>query len=270
MSRATRALLLGVLGSLALPPGAAGQSGDELQRRIVASGAERVAFHFAVEDDITVCEHGFRRGDDTDASYWGRGTDSARRCPGGPLEVVVVRSGEAVREIDMGPVGDHPHHVDLGEVDPGDASAWLLSLHVRGASDDVAEESMVGAVVAREVDPAEGLLQLARDRQVPRGVRRSALFWVSDEAARDIDTTLVGIAGDAAEDQEVRDAAIFALSRRPSGQSVPALMELARSAPHTQTRRSALFWLSQSEDERVPDFFAELILRRGGGRSDGG
>ena len=263
--RAATVMLLAVVGSAGLPPGGAAQTGDALQQRIAETGRDRVAFRFAVDDDVAVCENGFRRGDDADGTHWGRNVNSSRACPGGPLEVVVLRSGAVMREIDMGLVGDHPHDVDLGEVDPSEASAWLLSLHARGAPDDVAEEAMVGVVVARGVEPAAGLLELARDRQIPGDVRRSALFWVSNEAARGIDSTLVGIAGDEAEDQEVRDAAIFALSRRPSGQSIPALMELARSAPHAQTRRSALFWLSQSDDDRVTEFFAELILGDRGG-----
>jgi len=260
MSRALRSLAFLVGACLAPPSAGAAQTGDALARRIAESGGERVAFRFAVEDDVTVCENGFSRGETDDGSYWGRGTRSRRSCPGGPLEVVVVRGQHGVSEMDMGPAGEHPHDVDIGLVEAGEASAWLLTLHARGASDEVAEEALVGAVVARGVEPARRLLELARDGGVPGDLRRSALFWVSDEAARGIDTALAGIAGDAAEDQEVRDAAVFALSRRESAPSVTALMDLARSAPHAQTRRSALFWLSQSDDERVPDFFAGLIL----------
>lgn len=256
-------VLLALAGTVALPAAGRAQTGDALQRRVAEAAGERVAFRFPVEDEVTVCENGFRRDDESGGSHWGRNVRTERACPGGPLEVVVRRSGATVRAIDLGLAGDHAHDTDLGEVNPAEAAAWLLSLHARGAPDDVAEEAMIGAVVARDVEPAAGLLDLARDRQIPRNVRRSALFWVSDEAARGIDSTLVGIAGDEAEDQEVRDAAIFALSRRPTGESVPALMDLARTAPHAQTRRSALFWLSQSDDERVTDFFAELIL--GGG-----
>lgn len=263
----TRALLGAVGAALLLGSGVAAQTGERLHRRIVEAEAERVAFRFAVEDGVTVCENGFRRGETDREMFWGRGLDSERVCPGGPLEVVAVWRGGAVRGIEMGPVGDHAHDVDLGSIDPEEAATWLLGLSRRGGDEDVAEEAMVGAVVARGVEPAPQLLGLVRDRAVPRDVRQGALFWLSDEAGREIDDTLVGIAADAAEDQEVRDAAVFALSRRPSSQAVPALMDLARTAPHAQTRRSALFWLSQSDDERVPDFFAELILGNGGAPS---
>jgi hypothetical protein len=59
-------------------------------------------------------------------------------------------------------------------------------------------------------------------------------------------------------------AAVFALSQRPDHESVPVLMDVARTAPHPDTRRSAMFWLAQSEDERVYAFFEEILVRKGG------
>lgn len=260
-ARAWSALALGAC--LVLPAVGAGQTADALSRRIDAADGARVAFHFAVDSEVTVCENGFRRGSDG-GTWWGRWDDDEAVCPGGPLEIVLLRRDGGIREVDFGPVGSRPRDVDLGEVDPGVAADFLVSLHRRGADDDTAEDALVGAVVARDARPAPGLLALARDRAVSNDLRRGALFWVSQVAARGIDESLVGIAGAQAEDQDVRDAAVFALSQRPPAEAVPSLMELARSAPHVETRRSALFWLSQADDERIPDFFAELILRPGG------
>jgi len=72
--------------------------------------------------------------------------------------------------------------------------------------------------------------------------------------------TLSSLAED--EDQEVRNAAIFALSQRPDDEGLPALMELARTGAHAETRKTAMFWLAQSGDERVVAFFEEILLRR--------
>ena len=66
-------------------------------------------------------------------------------------------------------------------------------------------------------------------------------------------------ADDGSEAQGIRDAAVFALSQRPEGESLPALMSLAKEAEHADTRRSALFWLAQSDDPAVPEFFAEIL-----------
>jgi HEAT repeat protein len=57
----------------------------------------------------------------------------------------------------------------------------------------------------------------------------------------------------------VRSQAVFALSQRPKGESVPELIELARSAKHPSARRRAIFWLGQSGDRRAADVYAELL-----------
>jgi hypothetical protein len=39
-------------------------------------------------------------------------------------------------------------------------------------------------------------------------------------------------------------------------------MVLARTAREAETRRAAMFWLAQSDDERVVAFFEEVLLGR--------
>ena len=251
-------------GAALIPSALAAQSGDRLAERLARESARTVSFHFEVAPDVTVCDRGFhRRSDGPGTVRWdSRGQEES--CPGGPLEVVVERRGDRVVEIDFGAVDARRANADLGRIDPAEAADWLLSLADRDADTDAAEDALAGATVARGVQPAPRLLDLARDRAVHRDIRRNALFWVSQIAADGIDESLVGIAADAADDQEVRDMAVFALSQRPDEQAVPALMDLVRTAPHAQTRRSALFWLAQSDDTRVPDFFAALITGSGG------
>ena len=43
---------------------------------------------------------------------------------------------------------------------------------------------------------------------------------------------------------------------------MPILMELARTAREAETRRSSMFWLAQSEDDRVIGFFEEILFAR--------
>ena len=71
---------------------------------------------------------------------------------------------------------------------------------------------------------------------------------------------LAGVAWDEDEDQEIRNAAIFALSQRPTDEGLPILMELARTGAEAATRRTAIFWLAQSGDDRVVPFFEEILL----------
>ena len=41
-------------------------------------------------------------------------------------------------------------------------------------------------------------------------------------------------------------------------------MEIAETAREGDTRRSAMFWLAQSKDERVFAFFERILLGKGG------
>lgn len=53
--------------------------------------------------------------------------------------------------------------------------------------------------------------------------------------------------------------AVFVLSQRAKSESVPELIDLARSAKHPSVRRSAIFWLGQTGDARAVDRYAELL-----------
>ena len=64
---------------------------------------------------------------------------------------------------------------------------------------------------------------------------------------------------DARGDREVRKNAIFALSQRSNDEGVPALIRIARTNPDPELRKTALFWLGQSEDPRALDLFEEIL-----------
>jgi HEAT repeat protein len=126
------------------------------------------------------------------------------------------------------------------------------------------KDALLPVVLADVQDVWKDLMGLAKDRSIRSDTRSSALFWVSQEAAAVVTEGLAEVAMDQDEDQDVREAAVFALSQRPSDESVPILMELAKTADHPETRRSAMFWLAQSKDDRVLDFFEEILLGKGG------
>ena len=67
------------------------------------------------------------------------------------------------------------------------------------------------------------------------------------------------LAEDEDEDREVRESAVFALSQLGDDEGVPALIRIARSNKDPKIRRTALFWLGQSEDPRALDLFEELL-----------
>ena len=174
-----------------------------------------------------------------------------------------VRNGR-VRDIELvRDVGDgRPDALDLGEVSAAEAARFLLSLAHDGASGDAAEEAILPAMLADVEGLWRELLVIARDRSVAENVRKNTLFWLGQEAAQAATAGLTDVALDEDEEQEIRNSAIFALSQRPDHEAVPLLMEVARTGDQAETRKTAMFWLAQSDDERVVRFFEEILLRR--------
>lgn len=73
---------------------------------------------------------------------------------------------------------------------------------------------------------------------------------------------LDSIATDRTGDREVREAAVFALSQRPTDEGIPALSRIARQNADPELRRKAIFWLGQSDDPRALQLFEELLTKR--------
>jgi hypothetical protein len=191
----------------------------------------------------------------TYATYDGEGR-SRGPCVHGPARVVAtVMSGEVTRlRAYVGPV---PASTDMETISASaaDAAAWLGSLI---ASDDsrVGSSAIFPLILADAPDPWPLLLRVARDGKRSQNVRRESLFWLGNGAAAHLG---IESSRDDSPDDEMRSQAVFALSQRPKTESVPALMDVARTATHASARRSAIFWLGQTGDPRAADVFAELL-----------
>jgi HEAT repeat protein len=103
------------------------------------------------------------------------------------------------------------------------------------------------------------LLRLARRDDLPLETRRQAVFWLGQAAGQAATRGLDSITTDERGDLEVRKQAVFALSQRPADEGVPALIRVARTSPSGELRKSALFWLGQSEDPRALSLFEEIL-----------
>lgn len=232
----------------------------QVGRRVEAVERGTVRFAYGLKPGVEICERQIR----TDARRWSGRPDGSRNCRSDVAEVEldvrggIVRDVEVVRPLDERPAAD----VDLGEVPAREAADFLVGLAYAGATPSGAEEAIFPATLADVDDLWRELIDVARARELHAGVRESALFWLGQEAADAATEELSDVALDADEDQEIRDSAIFALSQRPESQAIPALMEVARSAEEAQSRRTAMFWLAQSDDEGVVEFFEEVLLGR--------
>ena len=146
---------------------------------------------------------------------------------------------------------------DLGTVPARQAATDLLKLAER--ADDDTGALITGATLADSAVVWPDLLRLARRTDLPLETRRQAVFWLGQAAGEAAARGLDSITTDERGDLEVRKQAVFALSQRPADEGVPALIRVARTSPSGELRKSARFWLGQSEDPRALGLFEELL-----------
>jgi len=148
---------------------------------------------------------------------------------------------------------------DLGLVRPQEAADYFIGLAERTGATTVAGDPLLPSALADSVTIWPSLLRLARTPRVPEETRTRAVFWLSQAAGAAAGKALDSIAQDDRGDREVRKQAIFALSQRSHDEGVPALIRIARASPDPELRKTALFWLGQSEDPRALDLFEEIL-----------
>lgn len=267
MTRCTMHRLVVALAALAAAQTSRADA-QSLERRIAQITDGDVQFTFASRDGVcgdgaTFIEDGW--GGEHRIYDGGQFTGRMGRldgiaCVSGPVRVVAwVADGEIVRlRTFAGPVPRSASaRRDLGDVSVTEALTFLRRLAERG-NGRAAEQALLPIVLADSVAPWPTMLRFARSEQMVRAVRRTAAFWLSRGAAAKLGVT---DADETAED-EVRASAVFALSQQPRAQSVPQLVEIARTSRRPAVRAQALFWLGQSGDPRAIDLFAEILEGR--------
>ncbi len=256
-----RAWWLGAVVAAVATRGAGAQS---LAQRVVASdGVVQVVY----PSRANACGDGESFiGNVSGRSTWYSGGSSTsgrsgwydRPCIHGPARVVAtVESGEITRfRVYVGPIRSSTGERTI-TASAMEASAWLAGL-IADAPVRLATDAMFPLVLADAPDPWTPLLRAARNTDRPLGVRRAALTWLAVGV-----TDHLGLTGEvpASDDDEMRKQAVFVLSQRPKSESVPELIDLARSAKHPVARREAIFWLGQTGDVRAADVYAELLKR---------
>lgn len=243
-------------------------TGQGLARRVGAVEEGTVRLDYPARPGVEICDQGIRMGGHRFSWREGWGAENPSNCRPGPVEIELGLRDGSVRDIEViRRLSDRTEGaVELGSVTAAQAAEFLLSVARDPSSGRGQEEAIFPATLADVEGLWRDLLALARDREIAEDVRTTAIFWVGQEAADAATDGLAEVAFDEEEEQDVREAAVFALSQRPENEGVPILMEVARTAREAETRRSAMFWLAQSEDERVLAFFEEVLLgRRGGG-----
>jgi hypothetical protein len=121
----------------------------------------------------------------------------------------------------------------------------------------IASQMILPLILADGPEPWALLLKVARDENRSRDLKRNVMLWLSNGVS---DHLGLSDADDgASDDDEMRKQAIYVLTQRPKTESVPQLIELARSAKHPSARKTAIYWLGQTDDARAVDVYAELL-----------
>lgn len=229
-----------------------------LANRIDAVRNGRVRMSFAAKDGV--CGNGmswFRtRGGAMNGTVingnWSGSRDVDATCDRGPVRLVVVRvDGESteLRTYVGGTWKADTGITDLGQVSVRDVGAWLLQQAESGPS-KIARSAVTAVTITDSLDASAALLRIAKDAARPSDVRSSAMHWLGEVVGDNVSRTLDSIAYEPG-DREMRKQAIFAVSRRPADEAVPALLKMAESLPDRELRKTAVFWLMQSKDPRA-------------------
>ncbi len=231
-------------------------AGQSLAQRFQAAGDGTVRLSFAAREGVCGHANGITISDGDDDDEW------VSDCERGPVRVWLRMRGGKVGEAETRVAGRwrEPRDgvTDLGLVPAREAVDLLLGLARRSGGSE-GDELLTAASMADSVVIWPELLGIARDRTLSSETRRQAVFWLGQAAGDAATRGLDSVATDDRGDLDVREQAVFALSQRPADEGVPVLIRIARTHPHPELRRKALFWLGQSGDSRAIALFEELL-----------
>lgn len=242
-----------VAAALLLTLAAAPAAGQSLEQRIHAVRDGEVRFSFAAREGV--CGNGRNIMTSRRNAYW------EPDCQAGPVRVVLTRRDGRLTDVDTyvgGRWRTLESVTDLGTVGAAEAARALLALAAGGERGG--KEAILPATLADSVTVWPDLLRLARNPEVPRDVRKAAVFWLGQAAGEAVTGDLVALVDNP--DREIQESAVFALSQLRDERGIEPLMRIARTHDDPEIRKKAMFWLGQSGDPRVIALFEEILLRR--------
>jgi hypothetical protein len=237
-----------IMALAVLVPGS--MAGQELADRITSTDGD-VRLSYRTKNGVCGDGQGMIN---TAGRHWKGHQDS--RCQPGPARMTLtVRNGE-IRDADIkvGGVWEGTATRNLGTVSAPDAAEAFLALARR--PDTRGDELILGAVLADSAVVWPGLLALARATTVNEDIRDDAVLWLGFAAGEALGPDETGHGGD------FRESAVFALSQRPMREAVPALVRVIEGDHPVHLRKTALFWLGQTDRARAIAIY-EDILRDG-------
>jgi HEAT repeat protein len=141
------------------------------------------------------------------------------------------------------------------------ALSTLQSLFPSITHRDVKNQIIFAASINEDKDGAVNFLIDVASKDADREARKQAIFWLGQKAGERSLGMLKDTIDSADADTEIKNQAVFAISQRPKNESVPLLINIARTHSNPAVRKQAIFWLGQTGDERAVDFFKEILQK---------
>jgi HEAT repeat protein len=142
-----------------------------------------------------------------------------------------------------------------------DASALstLQGLYGQVTNREVKKQIIFANFVNKDSDQAVDFLINVATKDEDRDVRKQAIFWLGQKAGQKAAQALTDTVEDKDGDTEIQKQAVFAISQRKKDESVPMLINIAKTHPKGEVRKQALFWLGQIDDARALELFKEIL-----------
>jgi hypothetical protein len=263
-----RHVLLAVAVAVGVPCSSQAQS---LEDRI-ATSAGSVGFEYATRGNVCGNGESIFISEDISAgwnvrphrsgTHLGRGGNDGERCDIAPARGVVEHEGRRITSIRVsvgGMVGRAGS--ELGRV-PAEEAVRLFLTAAPQLSGRSADEALTGASIAAVPKVWPRLIEIARDDAASESSRKSAMFWLSREAAVAAVAGLSAVAEDDAATTSVRSDALFHLAHRPDGAGIEPLIRVVRQSKSARIRKDALWFLGQSGDPRALALITDLLTKQ--------
>lgn len=136
----------------------------------------------------------------------------------------------------------------------------VTGLYARLDDRELKEKVIFSAAQADDRDARAWLVGVASDPKEPIELRKSAFFWIWQDA----EASEIAQVYEEIDDPEIRGQAVFALGQHGSDEAVEKLVEIATGDDAPELREKAVFWLGQSDSDRALEFLEQIIGSEGG------
>jgi HEAT repeat protein len=260
MKNATRHAVIALLATAV----AANASAQPLASRVDAAPPGYVQFSFAAR--AGVCGNGTSWIQTSPGNFSGTFTGSigetlrTQACEPGPVRVLLDRADRTIIAIRtyVGPGTSMPAGTDLGRVTPQQGVDYLLGL-AGSAEGRVGRDAIQPATLADSVRIGAGLLAIARNRDLPRETRTTALGALSRSADAPDPADLLALARDETDNLQVRTQALSALGRLEHGAGLPLLSGLASQTGSLWLAKEAMDVVAASGDPRAREYLRSAV-----------